>query len=313
MRLEHDNPLHKNVITINWCMGNICNFSCSYCPTSLKDGSIAWYNYNDVISFCDKIIEHYQNKTVYFEFTGGEISLWKEFPKLCEYLKSKNAKVGFLSNGSASLEWWESIVNHCDHVCLSYHAEQGDEIHFTKVVKLTSKHFRTHVNIMMIPEKFNHLYDMASKITKIKNISIALQPLIKDFQTEMYEYSALQKHLLNNQHDLLSKNIVYDKDYESYRGSMVLIDNDDNRKTLSAQQLVSSKQNSWFDWKCSAGIEQMIIRTDGTIQRGWCNVGGEIGHILDKNLKLPTDCVICNKQYCSSIFDIMSSKEDQIK
>ena len=48
---------------------------------------------------------------------------------------------------------------------------------------------------------------------------------------------------------------------------------------------------------------------DGTIHRGWCKVGGTIGHIADANLELPTDPVTCNKTMCHCNFDIMCTKE----
>ena len=49
---------------------------------------------------------------------------------------------------------------------------------------------------------------------------------------------------------------------------------------------------------------------DGSLHRGWCKVGGKIGHITDENLMLPIRPVICDKTMCHCNFDIMSTKEN---
>jgi len=289
-------------------MGNTCNFACSYCPTSLHDGSIGWYDYEKVIAFCDKVMDHYK-KVIYFEFTGGEVTLWKHFPALCKYLKSKGMEVGFISNSSRTLRWWNDILPHVDHVCLSFHSEFGDKEHFLEVVKLTSQHFRTHVNIMMNPDRFDELYQFSLECVKINNISIALQPLLVHFSEEVYPYNPIQKSILDNQWQLVTSRIVYDKSYKSYRGAMAMVEPDGNRTVAAAHKFINHGKNAWSGWKCWAGLEQIVIDTDGSIFRGWCRVGGKIGHVLDEDLQFPYDPVVCSKQKCHCNFDIMCTKE----
>lgn len=309
VRLEHANPDHANIVNVNWCMGNTCNFECSYCPSSLHDGSKGWYDYGSVVAFCDRVLEHYAGKKVYFEFTGGEVTLWKHFPDLCKYLKEKQVKVGFISNGSRTMRWWNEIIPFVDHACLSFHPEQGEKEHFLEVVKLTSQHFRTHVNIMMKPDRFNELYEFAVKVSKIKNISIALQPLLKDFSEEIYPYDKFQQHVLDHQHMLVARNITYDRQFESYRGAMAMVTATGKRQVVAPQRFIGMQKNSWYGWNCWAGLEQIIVDMDGSIYRGWCRVGGRIGHILDDDINLPSSPVLCNKAKCHCNFDIMSTKE----
>lgn len=308
-RLEHGNPEHANIVNVNWCMGNTCNFECSYCPKDLHDGSIGWYDFEKVKAFCDRVMAHYAGRLVYFEFTGGEVTLWKHFPELCKYLKSQGAAVGFISNSSRTMRWWESILPDVDHVCLSFHPEFGNKDHFLEVVKLTSQQIRTHTNIMMKPEQFNDLYEFATKIAKIKNISMALQPLLKDFSEEMLPYDPQQQHILDNQYELITKHIVHDKVYPYYRGAMTMVAPNGNRTTLASHRFISLDRNAWSGWNCWAGLEQIIVDKDGSIWRGWCRVGGMIGHVLRENLKLPDAPVLCNKQRCHCNFDIMCTKE----
>ena len=42
IKLVHSNPTHEEWFVVNWCMGNTCNFECSYCPENLHSGDIKW-------------------------------------------------------------------------------------------------------------------------------------------------------------------------------------------------------------------------------------------------------------------------------
>ena len=70
--LDHANTLSSEYVVVNWCLGNTCNYACNYCPDYLHDGSSGWLNYDDVETFCERVINHYGDRKIYFEFTGGE-------------------------------------------------------------------------------------------------------------------------------------------------------------------------------------------------------------------------------------------------
>ena len=48
-----------NDITIQWSMGNSCNFECEYCPTQLHSGSHPWQSTEIYLDALDKICTHY--------------------------------------------------------------------------------------------------------------------------------------------------------------------------------------------------------------------------------------------------------------
>jgi MoaA/NifB/PqqE/SkfB family radical SAM enzyme len=130
-KLEHYHEFAKNTVAINWCILNICNYKCSYCPDFLHSGSSGRPDLDKVSEFCTNIIEHYEEKNVHFEFTGGEVTLWREFPDLVLFLKShKNVYVGVISNGSSKLKWWDDMKKHLDHACLSFQPEFSKRDHY---------------------------------------------------------------------------------------------------------------------------------------------------------------------------------------
>lgn len=313
-KLDHHHESAKDWVVVNWNLGNMCNFNCSYCPSILNDGSFGWNDFDVVKKFIDECVEHYAPRKVYFEFTGGEVTLWRDFVKCAEYIKSIGHDIGFISNASRTLRWWEANADKFDHACLSFHAEHSDPEHFVKVVEIMSQACRTHVNVMMHykPELWDVCQDVAESVIEIDNISLALQPLIIDFGEELYEYSDQQIEYIDRQwHDLGSK-IKHTRDHSKqlYRGSMDMIDEvNDLKSNSSAHRFINDKTNNWKGWDCWAGIEQIVVDFDGSIMRGWCRVGGAFGNIKrPDSIRWPTRAVRCNKSMCHCNFDIMTKK-----
>jgi MoaA/NifB/PqqE/SkfB family radical SAM enzyme len=313
IRLEHSNLDHKDWFVVNWCLGNTCNFSCSYCPDDLHDHSIPWPEFDVIKQFISNVKETHRDKKIYFEFTGGEVTLYKHFIELCQFCTELDIKVGLISNGSRTLRYWEENKQYFDHVCLSFHPEEAEEDHFINVVKILNNDVRTHVNIMMSPERFDFCYVVANKVKNLGNISMALQPLIHDFGDTLYDYDQNQKKVFEKQHELIVKDIKYTKTFDYYRGAMAKVNADGHRQVSSAHRFISEKTNDWSGWKCFAGVEQLIVDKDGSIHRGWCKEGGAIGHITDSNLDLLVDPVICGNNMCHCNFDIMCTKTNDKK
>ena len=310
--LDHHHESTKDWVVVNWNLGNMCNFSCSYCPSILNDGSFGWNEYDVVKNFIDEVIKVYAPRTVYFEFTGGEVTLWKDFVKTAMYIKERGHDIGFISNGSRTIRWWEKNKVNFDHVCLSFHPEEGDHEHFLEVVQIMSKQCRTHVNIMMHndPDKFEIGKGLAQDVIACENISIALQPLVIDFGNERYPYTDEQLQIIDDQFKDYGSKIKHTKEFKIYRGSMDMIDTvNDLKQNSSAHRFIADNQNNWKGWDCWAGNEQFVVDFDGSIWRGWCRVGGSFGNIKrPEQINFPDKPVRCNKAYCHCNFDIMCKK-----
>lgn len=309
IKLVHATTDHTNWFVVNWCLGNTCNFNCSYCPTGLHDGSKQWPNIHDVKQFISTVRAQLPTKNLYFEFTGGEVTLYKNFTEICQFCTDNGVKVGLISNGSRTLRYWEEHKQYFDHVCLSYHPEYAVQQHFYNVVELLKDDLRVHVNIMMSPEKFDDCYAFAQRVASLGNISMALQPLIHDFGDTLYDYNEDQKTKLDTQHNQIVNTIAVTKQFPYYRGAMAMIDIAGKRVTSSPHRFIADGTNNWENWNCYAGVEQIVVDMDGLVYRGWCKVGNEIGSIFDDQLVLPTTPISCTKQMCHCNFDVMTTKE----
>lgn len=308
-KLQHSNNTAANTIVVNWCVTDKCNYRCSYCLPSLNRGRILEADFNSIVKFCNSFINRNKNKNIYFEFTGGEITIWDKFPILVSFLKDyENVSVGLISNGSRNIEWWNEIKNYIDHVSLSFQPEFSKKEHYTKLVDLLSNYLKVHCNIMMHPSYFELCKGVAEFISEnICNVSLALQPLLIEFKDQLYDYTPDQLEIIDKQHELYGSRIKYTRLWPVYRGAMKKVY--ENKEIVSsAHRFISEKTNRWTGWKCYAGVEQIVVDLEGNVWRGWCKEGGRLGNIRDE-VNLKPDPIICQRDYCHCNFDIMCTKE----
>ena len=314
-KLIHQKPEHNNVVAINWCLGNTCNFSCSYCPKVLHDGSIPWIPIETILPFIDGLIDHYtaMGKRLYVEFTGGEVTLFKDFLRLAEALKSRGQWAGIITNGSRTPRFWEDAKGLISHACFSYHSEGGDVDQFIATVNQVEQDVDCHVNVMVKPDpdEFDQIISDARRIvTETKNISFSLQTLLHDLGSVPYDYTDEQMEIIAAATVELKK-ISYKRrkrKHKSYRGTMLMVDGDDTTP-ITAGEFISTRTNDWEGWSCNVGLEQLVIDYEGDIFRGWCKQGGKIGSVHDESIAFPTSPIICRSNFCHCNFDIMSTKE----
>jgi organic radical activating enzyme len=314
LKLEHGNKIYEDYFVVNWCFFSICNFSCSYCPTTLHDGKIRGLDIEIVKSFCQKIIQAQKGKKVFFEFTGGEMTYYKSFIPLFEFLKGEGAETGLISNGSRDLDFWQKHQHLIDHICLSFHPEQGDADHFYEVVKLLNHEKTVHVNIMMLPSQFEKLHDLSKRISsEIEGISVSMQALFEEMSGGIFSYPPEQKKILDEQTLPWGQNLKHfqnpQKVRKVYRGEMKKIYQDGATQVVVAPELIAKAENNWNGWKCYAGLENIVIDFHGNVKRGWCGVGGNIGNVSSPDFELPKRPILCNSNSCHCGLDIMATKE----
>lgn len=309
-RLEHFNTVAKEFFVVNWCMGNTCNFSCSYCPVYLHNASKAWHPIENVKKLSQFIQKLQPDKKLYIEFTGGEVTLHRDFVSICKWCKENQILMGFITNGSRTLRWWNENLPYFYKIIMSYHASQINKEHFLNVVKLlhTCNHINLHINVMMDPQNWENCLSVAETIRDLGNCSIALQPLLHNLETELYPYTSEQMNILVNQYDLISKHIKWTKKNEIQRGAMKTVKEDGSYNVRTAHSFISRNTNNWYGWQCYAGVEQLVVDMDGDIYRGWCKAGGPITNLSQLNFGESLTPIICNQTKCHCNFDIMTTK-----
>ena len=89
---------------------------------------------------------------------------------------------------------------------------------------------------------------------------------------------------------------------------ILVYDNQGNIKEEWSNNLVKAEEVNFEGWLCGIGLESIDIKSNGDIYRGTCRIGGPIGHIDDEVWNLPTDFIECNKNSCTCVADIKSTR-----
>lgn len=166
-----------------------------YCPPTFHNNVDKSYSKEKLIEAWESIYEQTSLKKLKYKisFTGGEISVNKDFLPFVEWLSSnyKNDifKILVTTNGSASYRYYFGLFKFVDNISFSIHSEHIDEKKFfNTIIKLknsiTADKF-LHVNIMN--EFWNK--DRIIKYVKICNqnkISYSINEIDYSVQTRTF-------------------------------------------------------------------------------------------------------------------------------
>ena len=171
-----------------------CNYDCSYC------GEDRHFKANKATQYksLETLKEHWlrldkqlstKNKTVDIFFSGGEVTLNKNFIPFLKWLKSDFNYIGDLgltSNGSASKSYFKELIKYISHLTFSTHTEFFNENKFFDLVTYIHNLNDRVLYIQLMNETFNSSSrtDLYSKyLNKIKvphtvmNINYPNEPL----------------------------------------------------------------------------------------------------------------------------------------
>lgn len=316
VRIEHTVKERANTFVVNWQLGNKCNFSCSYCPSGLHDGSIAWTTYDCIERFCVYLMGYCSGlaRSLFVTLSGGEPTAHPDFLRVASLLTEGGAKLGIISNGSRPISWWREVRHRLASVSLTYHPEFTKIDHFISVAQVISEVTRTGINIAVHPDRFHQCLDAAAQISaSCTDVTMQLKPLLVDFGASLYPYSPEQLKTLANTHFEIPKTrptggVKGRLETSQWGGPMRKVFSDGSSQTCSAAQLLIEGINQWSGWSCAIGLELLCVDARGDIYRGKCKQGGRVGHISDSSWTLPTEPVVCCAPSCHCLADIMTTK-----
>lgn len=148
----HDKP---EEFIISWNLGNTCNWACSYCPSYLHDGSVAWSNTELVKTNLLKIKNRFFDKQIKIEFMGGEVTLKNDFIDLIKFCKEQDFRTTIVTNASRTVNYWESLAEYLDEAIMSFHPELASKEHYENIIDLCHRHNVNPVcRIAMVKDNF---------------------------------------------------------------------------------------------------------------------------------------------------------------
>jgi MoaA/NifB/PqqE/SkfB family radical SAM enzyme len=312
VELRHQFEKTENIILVDWSVSNVCNYACSYCPQLTHAGTHPFMRIKDILNFSERIVDHYVKnlgKEVYFLYTGGEVTLFRDFIALIRTQKQNGNRVSISTNGFRKLKFWEEAKKYLFQASLSYHVEFTDLEHFINVINLIKSDVYTHVNIMIHPDYFQDCLDAAYRVLNATDdITIDLQIVLKDF-IEPYPYASGQRELIIEANNDINSRLKLKRTRDSYRGLMKLKFSNGSEELVKPGDLLTKNMHSWQGWKCYIGLEILVVDINGDIFRSWCGDCEKIGNIRDKDIKFPQEPHICTKSKCTGgVTDTMVTK-----
>lgn len=297
MRIDYkDKERGEKFFLVSWTMSNKCNYSCSYCPDMLHNGTTGHPKWESVKHFITSL--SLPERNICYRISGGEPTTWKYFTDMAKLVKDQGHTFTFLTNGFRKIEYFEEISRHSDGILLSYHPEYATPEHFAAIAR--NSHCPVAVQLMLVPEQFDQLCEIARQIYE-GDTNVAIWPKVildkQTFSNEMYAYT-------QDQLDFIANWPYYRAidDYYLDRGAITL----DNEE-IKMNQVITRGLNRHKGWECWAGLHMLHIDMWGRVYRANCKEGGVLGTIGD--FKLPKSTITCGKDVCACLSDIALRKQ----
>lgn len=298
-------------ITVDWILGNYCNFKCSYCFGDLNTGTFRVPKINTTIeNNVRHLVKQLQNagkENILFNLAGGEPTMYHDFDKLTKLMHTLG-KVSVITNGSRTISWWQDHYSNLDKVCISYHVEHADLEHTVKVIEFLLDKVDLSVHIMMHNELFEKSKEAALKLKELfnnKDLNLELK-LLRDTRGRVVEYTTEQKEFIDQfKFSTVKKNIVPLK-------TRTIIRLKDESFKLEPKH-IKDLEGSFKGYDCFAHQEFVQINQYGNVGNMSCGqIYSDISNIYSDNFVsefvIPQSAVICNQDICGCLGLLYSSK-----
>ena len=320
------------ILFVNWNIGNICTYSCSYCSHHCHDGSHKWPTLDQALRISDKVdqvykSEPYNKKLISFEILGGEITLWNKLTDLCERIHSKGNRIKLITNGVRNLEWWKKHSRYfTSGVILSYHPEFADYKHITEVSKLLGEEGIFHTILLLAyPKTWQTCMDAHAYYLKYAPFDyLIIQKLLVIEGSKSYKelnqkgqefsdwpYTDDQLKWIDGNHTIYGEK---NRDGLSHELGFFNSKNVKQTSMTSAGEVFSQGHNRWKGWDCNVGIDTLYLEQNGHIRRDvMCRSTPHIGNWrgspeMLEEVQWPLTPVRCPQSSCHCVHDMAARK-----
>jgi MoaA/NifB/PqqE/SkfB family radical SAM enzyme len=289
---------HRNrddSIHVEWNLGKRCNFDCSYCPAAIHDNTSEHTDIEILKATVDKLMT--LGKPVQLSFTGGEPCVHPKFSELVMYAKHVGIqKISVTTNGSRKAVWYENLP--VDQYVFSIHMEHDP-----------MRILNTIVNVHMNNPKIYLVAQIMALHSHMKTVKVVADAC----KAHGISYNIRRIRWTEGDHNIFD-DMRYDADDYKWilENSSTVYANcvvdDDHNQLYHANDIIKLHMNKYKDWKCNAGLESLMINWDGEVHRATCRVGGSLGNIYEGSFTIPTEPIICTRDYCTCAADIPLTK-----
>lgn len=285
---------HQDSIKVEWNLGKRCNYDCTYCPGSIHDNSSPHTDINILEQTVDRLCE--LGKPLRISLTGGEPCVHPNIEDLLEYFKRKGVFwVNLTTNGTRQPNWYLHNEMFFNHLVFSLHFEHDHDRVLETIIaydNATTKDF--FVNVMA------HHAHMP-----------AVNRAVEYFDSADIKYAVRRIRWTEGDHNVFDDMRYDGKDLEWILSKDATAKPNcriDDEQIIHANDVIKLHKNNFKGWSCSAGLESLMINWDGEVHRATCRVGGSLGNIYNGTFQVPTEPIICSRDWCTCAADIPLTK-----
>ena len=283
---------HQNSIKVEWNLGKRCNYDCSYCPSEIHDNSSAHTDIEILKATVDKLMT--LGKPIRLSFTGGEPCVHPKFDELIRYAKHVGVSwISVTTNGTRPHEYYSMLP--VDQYVFSIHFEYD----WMRVVH-TLREVAAKTKINLVGQIMAHHEHMAF----VKSVRHVLS-------SDQIPNTVRRIRWTQGDHDLFDDMRYHPDDLNwikeqdaTVKGNCII----DNQQIIHANDVIKLHLNQYKGWTCHAGLESLMINWDGDVHRATCRVGGSLGNIYNGTFNVPTDPIVCDRNFCTCAADIPLTK-----
>lgn len=289
---------HQDTIKIEWNLTKRCNYDCSYCPSEIHDNTSKPVDIEILKGTIDKL--SVLGKPIRLSFTGGEPTVHPKFEQLISYARQKGILwISVTTNGTRKSTWYaKQDVNqwvfslhfeyHVDRILHTLYKINEEKPSSMSLLVNVMAHHDYMKTVMSSTERLS-FYNIPYVVRRIRWTQ-GNRDLFDDLR-----YNTVDLDWIKQTESTVSPNTVI-----SY------IDRPDEQ--LHANDVIKLHLNQYNGWSCNAGIESLMINWDGEVHRATCRVGGSLGNIYNDTFTVPSEPVICNRNFCTCAADIPLTK-----
>lgn len=347
VRVGQRTMLYRDMFTVSWLLGRYCNYRCSYCWPYARSDTKDHRPTPLMLHTVDEIKRQARERgfnSFHFSLSGGEPTFHPAYIDILNHLNNdvhntNYTSVHMTSNMSRPLKWFEqqyvpAVKNfHRASITASCHREHVDtdkkvEEFADKLVLCQEYDTQITINMVMVPEQFNEIYDLALYFHN-RGINVTLKPqsdptasrVVDGYTPEMLAklHNGMPQRAFTEQKaaraDLVKRpkpTYLIDKADPGFKQQagvdahyqIEFVDKEGNPWFMDqAERFNAFNFNNFKDWECSSGYRSIIIREpDGTVKRSYSCAEVPLGHI-ETGFKLYDSPMPCGSKSCVSSAD----------
>lgn len=285
---------HQETVKIEWNLGKRCNLDCTYCPSIIHDNHSPHTDISILKSAIDQLVRI--QKPIRLSFTGGEPSVHPRIEELLHYCKLKNIFwISMTTNATRTAKWYIDNQHLLNQYVFSLHFEKDWERLFETILN-----FHNHCTIKSLVHVMAH-HKYMDEVKKVE----------QELRLNKIPFVIRRIRWTEGNHDLFddmrydSKDLDWIKNLNASAEPNCIID---DHEYIHANDVIKLHKNQFKGWGCNAGLESLMINWDGEVHRATCRVGGSLGNIYNDSFVIPTEPIVCTRNWCTCEADIPLTK-----